>query len=330
MAEYDFSLTYDGPALDSGRMEVRDLAPALIAFGDLFREANALLYPEAPPVSLEIRATEAGSFHIALIMVRPDLVIRAVQLFSGSAATGLVNLYTFIIGSGGLLVLLRKMYGKSVERTEQLPDGIVRLIMNDGTIIEVPDETLRLYGSVNIRRRVREVMTPLGREGIDEITITDGNESAVIPADDLPVYDIPNLPDTPLVERESTEALTIANVAFTDGNKWRFSNGAVTFYADVADEDFLNAVEAGEPFRKNDILLCSMKMKQWQGEGGLRTEYTVDRVLEHIPSARQVPLPFETVEDTGAAAEAGSDFGVLVVDDVFTRGRTLIEGDEHG
>ena len=47
-----------GPALRDNRMEVRELAPALLALGDLVREANVVANPDQPPVSLQIRATE--------------------------------------------------------------------------------------------------------------------------------------------------------------------------------------------------------------------------------------------------------------------------------
>src|SRR5688500_11839084 len=52
MAETTFGVVYDGPALETGRMPVRDLAPALLALGQLFSEASRFVYPEQEPVSL--------------------------------------------------------------------------------------------------------------------------------------------------------------------------------------------------------------------------------------------------------------------------------------
>lgn len=65
-ARSDLSLVYDGPALTAGTMNVRELAPALLAFSALFQEANRVVNPTLPEVSLEIRATSPSSFHIDL------------------------------------------------------------------------------------------------------------------------------------------------------------------------------------------------------------------------------------------------------------------------
>lgn len=66
-------------------MPVRDLAPALLALGNLFTEASDALYPEREPVALGLVATDIGSFEAHLILeaknawdqVRAELCCRA-------------------------------------------------------------------------------------------------------------------------------------------------------------------------------------------------------------------------------------------------------------
>ncbi len=100
VAETRFAVLYEGPALENGRMEVRDLAPALLALGDLFREANTVVNPGLPPISLQIRATAEGSFVVELILAQPDLLQQLVDFFTSDQVTALINLREMIIGSG--------------------------------------------------------------------------------------------------------------------------------------------------------------------------------------------------------------------------------------
>jgi hypothetical protein len=46
VAETAFRIVYEGPALKSGRMAAPDLAPALLALGELFTEVEERVAPE--------------------------------------------------------------------------------------------------------------------------------------------------------------------------------------------------------------------------------------------------------------------------------------------
>lgn len=109
----------------------------------------------------------------------------------------------------------------------------------------------------------------------------------------MPAYEAPILPDPPLTDTETVLALTITTLSFAEGNKWRLSDGRSTFYATIEDDGFLSRVNRNdESFSKGDILRCQVRVRQWQTSPGLRTDYSVIKVLEHIPAARNLPLPF--------------------------------------
>ena len=55
-----FSIKYDGPALATHQMDVRELAPALIALSSMLEEANRALYSD----SAEVRVNVNGSFNL--------------------------------------------------------------------------------------------------------------------------------------------------------------------------------------------------------------------------------------------------------------------------
>jgi hypothetical protein len=65
MSEMRFQLAYDGPALKKGDMDVRQLAPALLAVGKLIQESNRVLNGERASVEVKVRADfKTASFHI--------------------------------------------------------------------------------------------------------------------------------------------------------------------------------------------------------------------------------------------------------------------------
>lgn len=102
-------------------------------------------------------------------------------------------------------------------------------------------------------------------------------------------------PQTPVfVEDERKMAFSIVSLAFREDNKWRLYDGAATIYATISDTEFLDRVDANqEIFAKGDVLVCLVRVRQWQTVSGARTEYDVIRVLEHRQAARQLRLPID-------------------------------------
>src|SRR5687768_10202912 len=102
MAETSFSVAYDGPALADGTMPVRDLAPALLALGNVFASASKVLYPDQEPVALSIKATNDGSFLVRLILEWKEELDGVVDFFTSEGVTALVNLKSLVIGGGSI------------------------------------------------------------------------------------------------------------------------------------------------------------------------------------------------------------------------------------
>src|ERR1700709_2211063 len=101
MPETGFQVIFDGPEVEGGRMPVRDFAPALLALGDLFVEASAVVHPKQPPAALKIKATERGSFAIDLILEAPKVWDEFVSLLNSGPANAVINFRELIIGSAG-------------------------------------------------------------------------------------------------------------------------------------------------------------------------------------------------------------------------------------
>jgi hypothetical protein len=293
MAETSFGVTYDGPALADGRMPVSDLAPALLALGELFAEASVLVYPDREPVSLNIQATNEGSFDVALLLATGGAWDQVVGLFSSQTATALATLTTFVVGGTGLFAWIKTQRNRAIVKRERDPEtGHIRVTFPDGTQVEVPAEVLALSENLSIRKKARAVIQPLLRSEIDRVDMRSDHEVEVSITDsDVEAFTVPEPEDVPLTDQKIEMAVSIASAVFTEGNKWRFSDGERLFYASIEDWAFLDRVDkAIEVFRKGDVLRCNMHVVQVQRDGNLHADYTVLDVLKHIPKMPQLTL----------------------------------------
>src|SRR5258707_6064900 len=74
MSKVTFQLRYDGPALSEHGMDVADLAPALLALGDLIKRVNATVNGDAAKVNLIVQSDfEHKCFQVSLELVQSIL-----------------------------------------------------------------------------------------------------------------------------------------------------------------------------------------------------------------------------------------------------------------
>jgi hypothetical protein len=313
MAHATVRVAYDGPALSDGVMEVRDLAPALLALGKLLEEANQVINGEDAQLSVRVKAGfRTGSFEIDLDLVQ-SFMERLRDLLAGDTATALTNLLAFVgvagtVG-GGLFALIRRLRGMKPRRATILEDGNVRLELPDGETATVPRPVLDLYRNIKVRKAAAEVVKPLEKDGINAFAVRDTavGETLRITKEDVPSFAAPEIEDEPLVQREAEAAFTIVSLSFHDDNKWRLSDGQSQVWVRIEDEDFLRQVKENEvAFAKDDVLLCRVRIEQWQTTNGLRTETTVLKVLKHISAMKQLAFPLET-ERKPAEPDAAPD-----------------------
>lgn len=87
-----FHLVHDGPALVQHQMDVRALAAALLAMGDLVERANELLNGSQATVSVNVHASfKSGSFGIDLKLAQ-SLWQRALDFANSNPATGILSI----------------------------------------------------------------------------------------------------------------------------------------------------------------------------------------------------------------------------------------------
>lgn len=286
----DFKMKYDGPALQTGLMPVRDLAPALIALSELFHEARALDAPTAPPVNLEVRATNGGSFEIALHVATSEVV----TLLNDPNATAVANLIAYIGGAAGLFALIRKLRNRRVVNREQDELGQTTFILDNEVTIIVPAIVANLYDRPTARKYAREVVSPLRRDGVDSLRFEIRDETTVeVAAEEEEAFEAAD-ESAPIIDQTLDAVVSVISPAFTPKYKWRLAMGDQIIMATVQDERFLEQIERHEAaFLEGDALYCRVRMRQWGPEVGKPIEWTVLEVRRHEHTAGQeTRLPF--------------------------------------
>ncbi len=303
MSRAGFIVSFDGPGVADGRIDVRDLAPALLSLGRMIDAANLAIHGEKRPIKVEVKAVAVGCFevHLDAILSGWDLIKSVIDRGEVDEAKKLLEwmgLLGMPLSGVSLFKLYRWLRGRSPERVVTLPNNEFRFEL-DGLSITVPFEVMRLYRERAVNQAVGELLTTLRGDAIREISFfEEGRAPTDAPAETLTQADRASFSlaaPAPVVVTDASSrlALSIRSLAFQEGNKWRLFDGQNTITATIADEDFLNRVDLNLiRFAKDDILLCEVRTVQTQGTEGLKTEHTVLKVHEHKAAPAQIPLPF--------------------------------------
>jgi hypothetical protein len=297
-----FRVTYDGPALQKHTMDVRELAPALLAAGDLLDAATRALHGEHVKAQTSVKASfRTGSFGIDFTLAT-DWLLKVRDIFAGENASAAANALEILgalglvawQGKRGLLAVLKWLRGRKIEKVEAKDKTAILHVEDEA--IEIELAVLALLKDLAVREAIDKLVSPLDREGIDTFACgTDERIDFIAGKGDRACFFMPAVEDDLILDDVRKMAFSIVSLAFKEDNKWRLYDGAATIHATISDEWFLSRVDQNiERFAKGDSLICMVRVRQWQTSlAGVRTDYEVTEVLEHRQAARQIRLPLE-------------------------------------
>jgi len=296
-----FHLVYDGSALAEHRMDVRALAPALLAMGDLVDRANELLNGDQARMVLNVRASfKEGSFGIDLESVQ-SLWNQLLDLAGSPKVAGVKAVLEWLglTGSAGLGVvkLIKRLRGRGIRKIEAISNGKVMLYV-DGEQLEVEEQVLKLLRDYRLRKALQDVVAePLRREGIETVAIVDAKlkrVNVVIERSEAHLFIAPDPQDELVSDETYVATLQVLTLAFQDGNKWRFTEGANSYFATVLDDGFLHRIQSNqEQFAKDDIIRARVRRTQRLTKEGLKAEYEVIEVLEHRSATPHIQIKMD-------------------------------------
>lgn len=307
MSTQAFYVAYDGPALESSQMAVRDLAPALLALSDLFDEANRVLNGDKADVRLDVKGSfKSGCFGIDFV-VSQGMTDVLMSLIPGLPAAASALIICEKLGftprdvAKGLLQVVKWIRGRKIDKIEVKERKAVIYI--DGDQLETETTIIELLRNARIRQALEAaIASPLENEGIDSFGVVESASKKegmfIVTRDDAASFKAPQIEEEQLSEREYETSLQLIGLSFQDKNKWRFSDGAAPFFADIADPGFLKRINSHKVvFAKDDIISARILERQRLTKDGIRTERSLVKILGHRSAALQLGLPIVTPEE---------------------------------
>lgn len=307
MSSTSFQVVYDGPALAGSTIDVRELAPALLAFGDAIEQANFTLNDGRTSVALRVNASfKSGCFGIDFSVVQ-SLMNQVSALFKEPAvvsAREVTEHLGFVYAQGtatiaGVLYVIRWLRNRKIKRVVLLDNGLARIELDDDQL-ETEQRTIALLRNFKLRQALEAAIAkPLERDGYESVAISTKPEEGFFTISRAErSYFVAPPAETEELEDQTTKAnLQLVNVSFKGDNKWRFYDGTTQFYAAILDDRFVHRVQSGEEnFASGDILTVTLRKRQWLEADTMKAEHEVIEVLKHRRGMAQIPLVFTSGE----------------------------------
>lgn len=309
-------IAYTGPVLDNGEMDVRQLAPALIAFAEFVSNAvKATGGEQSIKVMLNQDSLNKGSFDITLILNMS--LLEQAKLFMDNARTSglddLMAILGYIANAGGTVAAISSIFelilliGKrKITKIKKKTADTSEIYLDDGTNIIVNINTIKVYLDVECRKSIEGVIKPLENTGISSfeirnpLDITDKKPISTVDKTNAELFNAP--PAKEIIEEVPTAQpqemlVKLISINFEQG-KWKVTDGTnPAIWVTITDDEFLNRVNRHElTFGKSDMLRIVYRHVQKIKNGILSSEYIVDKVLEVHPAPKQINIDFEYEE----------------------------------
>lgn len=292
-------VAYVGPLLAGGTMDVKQLAPAMLAMGDLLETANLIVNGNGTSLRLEASATSTGSFEITFNVIQS---IQAANVAAGSFGElfgSAADIVTLILGGKGLFALLKWLRDRVPQITQVDSDQYDVTV--DGETRRVTVDVVNLHSDPKVRISSENIVRPLRTQGIENISFEGNGQSIQQINEDEAEYFNTSLSQEQLQDSIREMTFSIVSLSFRENNVWKVSDGQTTYGVRMRDTDFWKRVDDGQvSFSNGDLLKCNFRTKQYRINGEVKADYEILEVLEHLPM-RQLRL---LEEESGNQAES--------------------------
>jgi hypothetical protein len=306
-------LRYDGPAVADHKMDVADLAPALLAFGTLCKEANRVLNGDKTSVRVFVNADIKANCVTVSFDVVWSFLEAARQLIQDdrvATAKSILEWIGLICAPTGLslFALLRLRSREPMQETrliEQDGRSVVEVqIKGDNNVVHVMPEVAKLAADPKVVEAAKRVVRPVAvREGIDRAEFRVNGQRAVT------------------IDKETASAITDAPVPYKSASELeeQYIVGHITVYGPLLDAKagvwkfkLLGAVQpidisdsgiAEDVMRRGKIVVgdtWKVRLRVTERRtniGGFKSEFKVVEVLDFSAGSEQNEFAWRPDDD---------------------------------
>lgn len=293
-----------GPNVSEG-IDVFDLAPSLLAIGEVIREANEVVGQPKRELGINIRPFEKGSFIIDIGLFAETNLQQIMQFLDSDTVTyikQILELVGFIELSGGvsfgLIKLLRWLKGRP-RKTERLESGEVKYTNSEGNSVIVNEKVDKLYNSPIIIKNLYLGYKTIEKEGIEEIESSlkdDPTTKVQSNKEDIKALRISseiaeNIEEIDIPDREVN--LTFKRGSFGgDPTNWSFWFNNDIIRATIKDREFIGKLEDGRirPNHLDTFIVILRERKRMREQQYLGSIYEIIKIVKYEKGLLQKEL----------------------------------------
>ncbi|RDV04075.1 hypothetical protein DXH78_05425 [Undibacter mobilis] len=312
MSRHEFSVAYLGKdRVDDHSIDVQSLAPALLAFGRLLREANSEFNGKKSTAKvLVVSDFEHKCFNInfELVVGLYEQVKQLLATEQMQSAKNVLEWVGIVAGppvavTGTYLGYLKWRRGRKIESVKPLIDtdktGMVEVrIQGDGNAVHIHQHIHKLSENPKALRATRDAFLPLGHDGFDTVQLKEG-ETVI---DEIKEDDVEHIVASCNIgleeakeiepEIEVTPAwLSVYSPVYDErAPSWRFRLGKEIIYADISETSIAHEALQRGGAMVEDAYQVSLQITTEVDANGKKSEPSY-KVLEVVRFVAAAPTP---------------------------------------
>ncbi len=268
--QHRLSLRYKGEQIQEG-MDPYVFAEAVRGFADLTYALHRNVYGDSS-IELRVERIAEGSWLVDFLM---SLNSQQISTISSSFAD-------LVVLAKEVFSLIQHLGGKQPQSREVVGGGKVNIVNYNGnqTIYNLHAENIVLNQSGG-KAAERFIRRPLMSEATALSVEFDGRSALDVDRTESESF-VGLRSEEHLLESRGECWLTIIAPILEGDGRWKFSDGSRTIAARIIDENFMNAVHAGdEAFANGDNLRVVLLAIQEKIQGKIKTHFIIEKVISH-------------------------------------------------